>query len=278
MALLVLARAVLGERIAVATVDHGLRPAAVDECALVENLCAAQAISCSVLRVSVGEGNVQEQARLARYRALGEWAGRRGLSAIATAHHADDQAETLLMRLNRGSGLGGLAGIREKTPIAGSTVEVLRPLLGFRREELRSILEGCEIPFVEDPSNRDERYDRVRMRHALARSDWIDPAALARSAAHLAEADAALQSFADLLWSQQAVATEDELSAPWAESFEITGRLLLRALSEFGGDATLGEAIAFLKTVDRRANFAGVLIERRGDRFICRAEPPRRRV
>ena len=81
------------------------------EAARVLELCAGHGIPCEMLTVKVGAGNLQEQARLARYRALAEWVKRRQLTALATAHHADDQAETLVMRLNRASGVAGLAGV-----------------------------------------------------------------------------------------------------------------------------------------------------------------------
>ena len=93
------------------------------------------------------------------------------------------------MRLNRGSGLAGLAGIRSSTMIEGCPVPVIRPLLQFRREELRAILRGTGTPFADDPSNRDESFERVRIRRELEKADWIDPLALARSAAHLEETE-----------------------------------------------------------------------------------------
>ncbi len=275
MALLALAQAVVGDAIEVATIDHGLRAEAAEECALVMQVCRSRGLRCEVLSVSLAGGNLQEQARLARYRALGEWAGERGLSAIATAHHADDQAETLLMRLNRGSGLSGLAGIREKALIAGSDIPVLRPLLGFRRAELLDLLASIEAPFVEDPSNRDDRFERVRVRKALSEADWLDPAAVARSAAHLAEAEATLQALADDLWAQRAQVGENEISVPRSPSADLTARLLLRAIDAFGGRASHGQLISFLKRMSGRGNFAGVLIEEQEACFICRREPPR---
>lgn len=277
MALLALAQATLGEAaIEVATIDHGLRPEATAECSLVMRECGLRGIPCRTLEVSVAQGNLQEQARLARYHALGAWARERGLPAIATAHHADDQAETLVMRLNRGSGLSGLAGIRQTSRIAGSEVVIIRPLLGFRRSELRGILAALDMPFVEDPSNRDERFERVRMRKALAGSDWIDPAALARSAAYLAEAEAALDAIVDDLWAREAAVKTGEIGVPHGGPADIAARLLLRAIGELGGDASYGQAVGFLQSPDQRANFAGVLVEKREGRLVCRPEPPRR--
>ena len=276
MALLALAHDLMGDRIEVATVDHGLRAEAAEECALVARVCSDRGIPCRVLNVSVGDGNVQDRARAARYGALGKWAQARELGAIATAHHADDQAETLLMRLNRGSGLAGLAGIRSSTMIAGCAVPVLRPLLAFRKQELRDLVERLGIPFAEDPSNRDQSYDRVRIRRALEAADWIDPVALARSASHLEEAQQALQIVANQLWEDAAVIGDARVAVPVGPTRDTSARLVARAIAKLGGEISHGEVAAFLKAANGRGNIAGVLVERRGDRFICTPEPPRR--
>lgn len=171
----------------VATVNHGLRAEAASECRLVEDLCGELGVPCTVIDIMLAEGNVQQEARRARYTALAQWATRERLELILTAHHADDQAETLLMRLNRGSGLAGLAGVRERRLIEGTDIELARPLLGFRRNELWAVIDGAGIPVADDPSNRDAAYDRVRLRQNLERSDWIDVDGLARSASLIEE-------------------------------------------------------------------------------------------
>ena len=277
MAMLLLAAEALDpEGLAVATVDHGLRPEAAQECALVANACRKLGIPCEVLEAEVAPGNTQEQARIARYAALGDWAQRRGIATIATAHHADDQAETVLMRLNRGSGLGGLAGIRSRTRIEGCEADIVRPLLGFRRDELRAIVEASDFDFVHDPSNLDERYDRVRMRKALAQAEWLDAAALARSAKHLEEAERTLQSLADMSWERSADVSGSQIRVPYTNLLDTNARLVRRAMLTLGATITFGEVIDFLKTGRDRANIAGVLVERRDESYFCSKEPPRR--
>ena len=193
MALLLLAHAALPGRVEAATVDHRLRVESADEAAMVAQLCRGLGIAHRTLSVTVATGNVQEQARIARYAALGDWYDDRGLQGLATAHHLDDQAETLMMRLNRGSGLAGLAGIRATTAIPGHDGVLIRPVLGWRRADLAKVVAEAGVTAAADPSNADDRFDRVRMRKALADTDWIDPAGLARSAQLLAQAEDAVQ-------------------------------------------------------------------------------------
>ncbi|MGB7655807.1 MAG: tRNA lysidine(34) synthetase TilS, partial [Novosphingobium sp.] len=173
LALLLLAQVALPGRIAVATVDHGLRAESAVEAALVAQLCAALDVPHLTLPVKLEPGNLQSQARAARYAALGEWLVREDLAALATAHHADDQAETLLLRLGRASGVAGLAGVRARGLVPGTGLPLLRPLLGFRRSELGDVVAAAGWQAVDDPSNRDDRFDRARIRKAIAGADWL---------------------------------------------------------------------------------------------------------
>lgn len=187
MALLWLAHGAFPSHVAAATVDHGLRPEAADEAAMVARWCAAHGVPHATLRPAVPiAGNLQSEARAARYALLDGWATAQGIDWIMTAHHADDQLETLLMRLNRGSGVAGLAGVRARNG------RVLRPLLGWRKAELLAIATAQGLPVAHDPSNADPRFDRVAMRQALQHASWLDVPAAARSAAALAEAEEAL--------------------------------------------------------------------------------------
>jgi tRNA(Ile)-lysidine synthase len=195
LALLLLAAEARPGDIEAATVDHGLRREAAEEADFVATLCARLSIPHAILTARWPERPqtaLQERARQQRYMLLGYWAEERSLGAIATGHHADDQAETVLMRLARGSGVRGLAGMRARAITPGSHVRLVRPLLGWRRADLEQVCAASGITPVADPSNEDDRFERVRVRRALATEGWLDATSIARSAANLADADAAL--------------------------------------------------------------------------------------
>ena len=187
LALLLLAAEALPGRVEAATVDHGLRAESAKEAQDAAQICEALGVPHETLAVTVPPGNLQAEARRARYEALAEWAERRSVEYIATAHHADDQAETFLMRANRSSGLSGLAGVRAATSLGEGDVIVLRPLLTWRRSALEDIARNSGFPVAADPSNLDESFDRVRMRKGLSQADFIDVEGLAASARYLAE-------------------------------------------------------------------------------------------
>jgi tRNA(Ile)-lysidine synthase len=252
LALLLLSEAAAPGRVRAATVDHGLRAGSGNEAAFVARLCAERGIPHATLPVEVrrdGRG-LQAAARQARYAALGAWMRRDGIGTLLTAHHADDQAETLLMRLNRGTGLGGLAGIRAAVPFpqGGEGARLRRPLLGWRREDLARIVGDSGLTPVDDPSNADEAYDRVRIRRRLAESPWLDSAALGRSAAALAEAEEALETVAAGLFAERAKREGETLRLEQAGlPRELLRRLVLRALrTVVDGDAPRGEQVATL--------------------------------
>lgn len=276
MALLALAAAALPGRIEAASVDHGLRAQAAEEAAMVARWCAAHAIPHATLAPETPiAGSVQAAARAVRYRLLEAWRQSRGLDWLLTAHHADDQAETLLMRLNRGSGVGGLAGVRARNG------QVLRPLLGWRRAELAQQVARRNLPHVHDPSNDDPRFDRAAMRAHLADAEWIDAAALARSAAALAQAQEALEwSAAEL--AREHVCREDGRIVLHRTDLppELLRRLLLHMLALAAPDSpaprgsTLDQAIVQLLQ-GRRAMIGDMLLEG-GSRWEIRAAPPRK--
>lgn len=186
LALLLLAAAAFDD-VAAITVDHGLRPESAHEAEFVGQVCRDLGVDHTIRTLApLGPGNVSDAARKARYDAIALWAAERGIPFVMTGHHADDQLETMIMRLNRGSGLGGLAGIRRRRG------KLVRPLLGWRHAELAVIVAAAGLTAVDDPSNRDERYDRARLRRVLADADWLDPVAATHSAHALDEAEAAL--------------------------------------------------------------------------------------
>ena len=257
LALLLLAQAAWPGRVEAATVDHGLRPESRDEALYVGEICAGLACPHSILPVAVAEGGagLQAEARQARYQALGQWAAEKGLDAVATAHHADDQAETLLMRLRRGAGVAGLSGIRAVR--REGDLLILRPLLGWTKAELVAIVRSAGVEAIEDPSNRDPRFDRTEARALLARTPWLEPAALARSAAALAEAEEALEWVAAGFWQERAVRAGDTLTIdPSGLPPELARRLLARALAGFGAARPRGEDLSRLLAALRRGETA----------------------
>jgi tRNA(Ile)-lysidine synthase len=187
MALLWLMATLLPGQICAATVDHGLRKGSADEARMVAGFCAREHIPHAILHPAAPiSGSLQAAARAERYRLLEQWREAHALDHVVTAHHADDQLETMIMRLNRSSGVGGLAGVRARNGT------VLRPLLSWRRDDLTALALEADLPLVEDPSNSDIRFDRARLRQALRSQTILDPQAAARSAAWLADADAAI--------------------------------------------------------------------------------------
>lgn len=276
--MLLLAHAAFPGRFAVATVNHGLRSEAAAECALVQQVCADRGIDCTVLTVSVSPGNVQAQARAARYAALAQWAVDHRLAALATAHQADDQIETVLMRLARGSGVAGLAGVREKGLVPGSTVPLVRPMLGIARAECEAVAMAAGIDWVRDPSNQDRRFDRVRLRQALAGNALLSPERIAASAAACADADAALEWAADREWAGQVDLLGGTIRYRAQAPRAIAMRVAARAVAELGGGLRGSQAaeLVDMLAADGRGNVGGVLAWADAGEWHFTAEPPRR--
>ncbi len=175
------------------TVDHGLRAGSGNEAAFVAEVSARLGIPHATLSWMGDKprSGLQSAAREARYALMRTFAAENGLSAIVTAHTLDDQAETLLMRLARGSGLDGLAGI---TPVSRcGDVVIIRPLLDISKSRLKAFLRSISERWIEDPSNQDVRFERIRIRRTLAalRTQGFDARAIALSAKRLGRARAA---------------------------------------------------------------------------------------
>lgn len=276
LALLVLASLWAPERICAATVDHRLRPESADEALFVGNMCKALAVPhITLFPVEPISGNIQSSARVARYRLLEKAAEEHRCTLTATAHHADDQLETILMRLARGSGVGGMAGIRARNG------RIVRPLLDFRKSELEDICKLAGIQPIRDPSNDNADFDRVAMRQWLARSEPpFDPFASTRTASALADAAIALDWMTDNL-AEHRITRDDSRICLDSNDLpkEIQRRLLLLALQQIQpGIAPRGEAMERLMTdlkASKTATIGDVLCQG-GDRWILSPAPPRR--
>ena len=147
------------------------------------------------------------------------------------------------MRLARGAGVRGLAGIRPRSTVPGAPdLALVRPLLGWCRSELQAICSDAGLTPADDPSNDDSQFERVRMRRAIAGADWIDPQALARSASHLAAADDALEWAVDEEWRAR---VDEEagriLYRPSDAPTEIRRRVAARAVRELGTEGPVDE-------------------------------------
>ena len=276
MALLDMAGRAFAGRVEAATVDHGLREASAAEAAMVADWCAQAGIVHATLHPDGAvRGNVQGWARAQRYALLEGWRVARGLDWLLTAHHADDQLETLLMRLNRGSGVSGLAGVRARQGV------VLRPLLGMRKAALLAYARVRGLPYVDDPSNSDPRFDRAALRAELAGVEWIDAEAAGRSAAALAEAEEALEWVVDDLAARHLSAEGEGLALDRTDlPRELLRRLLLRMVRQLQPDASppRGDAVDRLIEAARqgRKMSIGRLVLKGGPRWTLIVAPQRR--
>jgi len=285
LALLLLAAAARPGNVEAATVDHGLRPESAKEAQAVAAVCKKLGVPHTILAAEwkqKPETAIQERARIERYRLLSRWVADRDLSALVTAHHLEDQAETLLMRLNRGSGVRGLAGMRVATPVPGGKARLLRPLLPWRRSELGDICKAAGLSPADDPSNSDEQFERVRIRKGLAEAGWLDPEGIARSATHLAQADAALHWAVDKEWEAQVSRSDNEITYRPVAPVEIRRRVARRAVAAFAregrGNPLRGRELDRLVAVlssGRKASLRGVLCSG-GDEWRFTPAPKRR--
>jgi tRNA(Ile)-lysidine synthase len=279
------------------TVDHGLRPEAKHEAAAVKRLARRLGISHRTLhwQGAKPKTGLQETARIARYRLLAEAATRAGYEHIVTAHTLDDQAETVLFRLARGSGLTGLAGMAHASAVPigpGAAIFLVRPLLPIPKARLLATLKGAGVEHSEDPSNQDPRFTRPRLRALMPHlaHEGLDARCLARLAARMRRAEATVE-FA------VAAARAALAPGPWregepvifaSEQFddlpgEVALRLLGRAAAHVGNEGPielgkLEDLYQALRTspAPLRRTLAGALVTRRGGRLVIERAPPRR--
>ncbi|MDR2858037.1 MAG: tRNA lysidine(34) synthetase TilS [Novosphingobium sp.] len=280
LALLLLATAAMPGEVEAATVDHGLRRESAAEAHGVAAICAALGVPHTILTVTVASGNIQSEARRARYGALADWIAARKLAALLTAHHADDQAETLLLRLNRASGVAGLAGARARSVVPQTAIPLLRPLLGWRKAELAAIVGQAGITAAQDPGNADDRFDRARLRKALAGAGWLDVPAIAESAAHLADANAALDWAARREWAECVSAGGPGVTYRPQAPRAIALRVLTRIVMQLDGEEPRGSAVArlFDALAAGRTASIGNLVARPGAGGWNLAKAPARRA
>jgi tRNA(Ile)-lysidine synthase len=254
-----------GPHLVAVTVDHGLRPEAAREAGDVKRLARELDLPHRTIRWTDDKprSGVPAAARAARYRLLAQAARAAGASHILTAHTRDDQAETLLMRLLRGSGIAGLSAMARESVRDG--VVLARPLLDVPKSRLIATLNKAKIAFADDPTNRDTAFTRPRLRQLLPllAAEGGDARGLARLASRLARANAAVEVLAD--GAERYLALMDHATkacAPTAcdldaKAFaampeEIRLRLLMRAINRFGheGPAELGKVEALLAQLD----------------------------
>ena len=233
VALLLLLRRHGARPLSAVTVDHGLRPEGAEEAATVAALCAAHGIAHAIRRWGGGgTGNLQARAREARRALIADWARGLGIGTVALGHTLDDQAETFLLRLARGSGVDGLSGMAPSAEAGG--LLWLRPLLGVRRAALRDWLAAEGVGWAEDPGNDDDRFDRVRARAALPllAGLGLGPERLAATAAAMARARAALdQATAALARACLSVGTAGDVEIDTAALTEAPAEVALRLLA-----------------------------------------------
>ena len=286
LALLLLAAAARPGLVSAASVDHALRDGSRGEAEAVARLCGEIGVAHDILTIdwpAPPTSALQEQARDARYAALGRWAVTHGLGAVATGHHADDQAETLVMRLMRGAGVRGLAAMRPASSLPGMLeMKLIRPLLGWRRAELAEVVAACAITPAADPSNDDERYERVRVRRRLAASLWLDPAALAVSAAHLAAADDVIEYAVAREWEKVrhdgGALHYDPRDTPPELRRRVAARMIATLASEGDGSKLRGRELDRLVSEIESGSTATLrgVVASGGPVWCFRTAPPRR--
>ena len=185
-------------RFTVLTVDHGLRQEAAAEAAQVAAQCEKLRLPHVTLTadVKLSPTDIQQQARNLRFRLMADWCAKHGAQALVLAHHRDDQAETVLMRLARGSGVSGLAGMasRRLMHTAAAPILLLRPLLDYAGEDVKALAHKAALPVIEDPSNHDPQFERVRWRRLLPLlvEHGLDAARLSEMAREMRAMQAAL--------------------------------------------------------------------------------------
>ena len=221
-------------------VDHGLREGSHKDAALTAAWAEDAGFTAHVLRWKGAKpkANIEDEARAARYRLMGHWCRDNGVASLLVAHTEDDQAETFLLRLGRGSGVDGLSAMRPRAPLptpGGENVTLCRPLLGIGREDLRAYLKSRNASWLEDPMNADAHFARVRLRALLPHVEaaGVPRRRIAAAAAHLARVREALErATGDFLQSHARVTGKTAILDAGALK-KLPREMGLRALSAF---------------------------------------------
>jgi tRNA(Ile)-lysidine synthase len=303
-ALLVLAarwRAALkrGPQLLAVTIDHGLRQQSAGEARAVKRLAVRLGVRHRTLRWTGPKpsAGLPEAARAIRYRLLAAAARGAGAPHVLTAHTLDDQAETVLIRMARGSGPTGLCAMARETPLEGLTLA--RPLLDLPKARLIGTLEAIGMAFADDPSNRDPRFTRARLRGLMPvlAGEGLDAPRLALLARRLRRVEATIEFAVDAAAVAVTVAGEGAWTGGdpivlAAEKFmrlpaEVALRLLGRALALAGneGPVQLGKLEALCEALENaakgpapmrlRRTLAGALVTLTPDRLTIERAPPR---
>ncbi len=274
------------ENLTVLTVDHGLRADAAAEAAQVAGWANAAGLRHETLTWRAGkpQSGIQAAARAARYDLMTAWCAANGVDHLVTAHTLDDQAETVLMRLKRGSGVDGLAGIAKHSWRSG--IALWRPLLDVSHAQLVASLKAAGHPWIEDPSNQDERYERIQIRNAAPTLEalGLSKDKLAATARRMTRAREALDGATDTLLAKCAEVSElgfCRLRAPAVgeATDELAIRALARCIQAVGGadwppaDEPLERVLAWLRDGAREATtLGGCRLVRRQDEVIIARE------
>jgi tRNA(Ile)-lysidine synthase len=277
------------------TIDHGLRAQAKREAAMAGRLARKLGLAHRTLRWSgiKPKTGLQQAARVARYRLLAEAARRANATHILTAHTLDDQAETVLIRMSRGSGVTGLGAMMRVANLPGDgagQLKLVRPLLDIPKSRLVATLKAAKIPFADDPSNRDPRFTRARLRRLmpeLAR-EGLDAGRLALLARRLKRADMAIEAAVDRAETELTLAPGTFDAAGYARlPAEIALRLIGRAVGRAGdeGPVELAKLEALKVALDAaqktanarfRRSLAGAMVTLSGDQIAVERAPLRR--
>ncbi|TAK48387.1 MAG: tRNA lysidine(34) synthetase TilS [Xanthobacteraceae bacterium] len=283
-----------GPKLVAVTVDHGLRAEAACEARLVKRQATALGISHRTVKWTGPKpaSGIQAAARAARYRLLARVARASGASHVLTAHTSDDQAETVLMRMARGSGLAGLAAMAADSPREGLMLG--RPLIEVSKARLMATLEKAGIACAQDSSNRDPRYARVRWRALMPQlaAEGLDARTLTRLASRLSRADAALEAATDAAFdslvqrlppSRWRIARDGFARLPQ----EVRLRLVGRAVDRLGheGPVELAKLERLMAALDAapgvgrlKRTLAGAVVSLGADHLTVEPAPARRKI